>query len=199
MTSYSTSGISGRTQFLLAGLLLLFTVCMIPGLHGYDTDITYWRRWATHDANFGLANAYSFNANTNYPPLYHYALWAFAKLAGTEAAVQHYIGYMRIIALAADYWALWLLYRWIGKRLDYIFLLLCSILNVAYTYNTLIWGQVDAIFTAFAFASFYYLYRAKPIHSAAMMVLALNAKLQAVVFFPLWGLLMIAMLHRERK
>lgn len=199
MTPHQITGIFGKTQFWLAGLLFLFTVFMIPGLHGFKGDMTFWRMWAMHDGKYGLINAYSLNANTNYPPLYHYALWAFAKMAGNDAAIQHYIGYMRIVALAADYWALWLLCKWIDRKADYIVLLLWSLLNVAYSYNTLIWGQVDAIFTAFAFASFYYLHRAKPMLSAAMMVLALNTKLQAIVFVPLWGILMIAMVHREGK
>jgi Gpi18-like mannosyltransferase len=52
-----------------------------------------------------------------------------------------------------------------------------------------IWGQVDGIMSTMIFISLYYAYRKKIILSGVWFILALNMKLQSVVFLPLWGLL----------
>ena len=192
---FSDARISPRRQIILGALLLLFTAMMIPGLHGQVYDLGWWKMWSIHDWRYGLKDAY-YQSNTDYLPLYHYVLWGFGCFVGSEQAIGHYIGYIRVFTLLADYWAIWIVYRWIDCRQEYIFLLMCSMLNIGFSYNTIIWGQVDGIFTAFTLAAFYYQFKGRHVLSAAMLVLALNAKLQAVVFVPLWGILLIAGLHR---
>ncbi len=181
----------------IAIILFLFMAAIIPGFYGFASDTGCWKGWAEHIYKFGLKNAYS--SDTNYPPLYQYVLWLFGKMAGSLEATGTYIGYLRIFTLAADYWALWLVYRWIDRRVDYIYVLLCCMLNVGYIYNTIIFGQVDAIFAALSFAAFFYLERGKHILSAVLIILAINMKLQAIIFIPLWGLLLISSLHRNHR
>jgi Gpi18-like mannosyltransferase len=88
---------------------------------------------------------------------------------------------------------------WTGKRFDYLIILLGSLLNIAFSYNTVMWGQVDAIFAAFVIAGFFYLDKGQYRLSAVMIVLALNMKLQAIIFIPMWGLMMLAFLQRDRR
>jgi Gpi18-like mannosyltransferase len=174
----------------------LFLLATIPGLPGHAWDMECWRNWATHNATAGLSNAYSGESSTDYLPLYQYFLWAFGKLMGSPEAIASFVGYTRAGTLLLDFWALFLVHRWIDGRVKYYLLLSIAMLNIAYSYDTVIWGQVDAIFAGLSFAAFYFLWRERLLLSALMMVLALNAKLQAIVFVPLWGLLMLAALHR---
>src|SRR6186713_1688247 len=109
-----------RPFHIAIGLLLfLFLTAIIPGFYGFAGDTKSWQDWAEHISESGLENAYG--SYTNYPPLYHYVLWVFGKMAGSTEATGTYIGYLRIFTLAADYWALWLVYRWIDRRVDYLY------------------------------------------------------------------------------
>lgn len=179
---------------VLSGMAFLAFVALIPGLPGVKIDMDCWQAWALHIHREALPNAYS--SGTNYPPLYQYFLWAFARLAGSEAAIIKYLGYLRVFTLLAEYWGLWIIYRWMEKRVDWSFLLLCSMLNVAYSYNTMLWGQVDAMLAALVVSSLYYQWRGKLLTSAIFLVLALNLKIQTIIFIPMWGLLMLGALHR---
>ncbi len=181
-------------RWLLPVLAFLFAAIMIPGLRGVRIDMDCWERWAVYIHRNGLGNAYG--SGTNYPPLYQYVLWLFGWMAGGEEAIVRYSGYLRLVTLAAEYWGLWTVYLWTGKRQPYTTILLCSLLNVAYSYDTMIWGQVDGLLAALAAACLYQGWRGRWVWSAVLLVLALNMKLQAIVFVPLWGLLMMGWLHR---
>lgn len=186
-----------RDSFIVASLLLLFIASFLKALDGFDFDIQIFRSWANHLGKHGLRNAYS--SGTNYLPIYQYVLWLYAKIAGSEENIAQYINYLRIVPLLVDYWALYLVFKWIDKRVDYLLILLCSILNIAYSYNSIIWGQIDAIHSGFLLAAFYYLDRGLPLRAVVFALLAINTKLQSIVLLPLFGLLLIAHLHRERR
>jgi Gpi18-like mannosyltransferase len=56
--------------------------------------------------------------------------------------------------------------------------------NIAYLYNTMVWGQADSIHTTLVFASFIFCFRGNAVLSWILFLLAVNMKLQAIVFFP---------------
>jgi Gpi18-like mannosyltransferase len=58
------------------------------------------------------------------------------------------------------------------------------LLNIAYLYNTLVWGQVDGIHSFFIFAAFLAAIYNRPSLSVILYLLALNTKLQSIVFLP---------------
>ncbi len=186
-----------RKNLVLPLLLFLFLATLMPGLPGVLIDMRCWEQWAIYIRREGLSNAYG--SGTNYPPFYQYVLFLFGKLASTPENISRYIGYLRLFTLVAEFWGLWIVYRWLGRRIDYSYVLLCSMLNIAYAYDTMIWGQLDGILAALAVAALYYLSKGRIFLSTAMMVLALNMKLQAIIFVPLWGLLMIAELQQSRR
>ncbi len=180
--------ISKRHRAAIIVLLFIFPLALTPGLHGQD-DIAYWRHWTCYIMEHGLCNAYG--SGTNYTPLYQYFMWLFGLLQDNCEAARHYIGYQRFFTLAFDFVGLWMVWKWLDKKTDYLVILLLSILNVSYSYNTIIWQQVDSIMPAFVFGALWMIYRGKPIWSGVMLVLALNMKLQAMPFIPLWGLLLL--------
>ena len=59
------------------------------------------------------------------------------------------------------------------------------LLNIAVLYNTLVWGQVDEIMTFFVALSLYFLMRDQPRWAMISYLLAINLKLQSIVFLPL--------------
>jgi Gpi18-like mannosyltransferase len=168
---------------LLFGLLLA-----LAGATAHEGDREAWRSWAVHIFRHGLGNAYAL-PTLDYNPLYHYILWLYGRLAGSAAAIQAYSHGLKAFTLLFDFAGAILaasLLRGSWRRfLGSLWLLL----NAGYLYNTLVWQQVDGIFTCLAFAAVLLALRQKLAGSVVLYVLALNAKLQAIVFLPLLLLL----------
>ena len=164
-----------------------FISVLFPYLPGHESDQSLWIRWSRHINSMGLRHAYA--SGTDYLPFYQYIMWIYGKLVHNPDAIALRIGYLRCFTLFFDFLGLWYAYRWLNRKPDFLFLLLFSILNLSYSYNTVIWGQVDGIMSTMIFISLYYAYRKKIILSSIWFILALNMKLQSVVFLPLWGLL----------
>jgi Gpi18-like mannosyltransferase len=175
---------------LLYLLVLLLSVCaLLPLFPGCGYDSYCWQSWSTHIYRNGLSHAYT--SDTNYLPFYQYVLWAYGKLAGSEAAIHQYYPYLRCFTLLFECWGIWLVCKWCNRKQDFIWLLTLCLLNVGYSYNTIIWGQVDAIGATLIFASLYAAWRRSLLWSGLLLVLAVNMKLQAVIFLPLWVLLLL--------
>lgn len=181
-------------------VLLIFLICAVfasqsGGLMG---DLYCFASWSSLIFEKGLPHAYdSYGTayfSNNYMPLYQYVLLAYGHLQGSVAAIWKNIEHLKIVTLLFDFIGLWFVWRWVDKRVSYLLLLLICMLNLGYSYNTFLWGQVDAIHTAMVFASMYCLYTGRPLWSAVCMVLALNMKLQAIIFIPLWGLALLTLL-----
>ncbi|HLO69288.1 MAG TPA: hypothetical protein VK167_00355 [Flavipsychrobacter sp.] len=159
------------------------------GAHAHDYKT--FKTWAVHLYQHGLGNAYTIW--NDYMPVYQYVLFAFAKLAGSEGAIVKHIFYLKIVTLVFDYATLYYIYKWMDKRVDYLVLLLISMLNIGFGYNTLIWGQIDGIFSGLALMAIYYAWKHNLTLSLLCYVLALNTKLQALMYLPVLGLLYIMM------
>jgi Gpi18-like mannosyltransferase len=156
---------------------------------GHPFDNICWQAWSRNIFKNGLNHAYL--SDTNYLPLYQYFLWAFGKLAGSEQGIVRWFHYLRCFTILFDFWALWMVWKWGNLKIDFRILFILCIFNIAYAYNTVVWGQVDSIAAALIFASLYTAYRHKLLLSGILIVLAVNMKLQSVVFIPVWGLLML--------
>lgn len=168
-------------------LFLFVTVALGSSyLPGHLSDMSCWINWSTYIHENGLKNAY--HSGTNYLPMYQYFLWLYAKIMGTPIRISHHIGYLRWFTLLFDFLGLWFVYKWIDRKTPFYLLLVFNILNIAYNYNSIIWGQVDGILATLAFVSLYYAWQKKIVLSSLFFLLALNMKLQAIVFLPLFGL-----------
>ncbi len=178
-------------------VLYITLALLAPQIGGFDYDALCFKTWAAHIFNKGLQNAYT--EWNNYMPVFQYVLYIYNKLQGSEEAILRNIYQLKILTLLFDFAGLWYIYRWIDKKTDFMVLVLCNMLNVAYAYNTIFWGQVDGMFTTMVFVSLYYAYQNKTIISLLLFVLALNVKLQAIVFFPVLGLLYLYHMVREGR
>jgi len=175
----------------------LFISLLFPYLPGHGGDNSLWADWSWHIRTYGLRQAYG--SGSNYLPLYQWFLWIYGKLVGNPDHIGLRIGYLRCFTLAFDFIGLWYACKWLNRRIDPVFFLLFNLLNIAYSYNTVIWGQVDGIMATLVFVSLYYAHKEKLLISSLLFLLAVNMKLQAIIFLPLWGLICIYTLVRLRS
>ncbi|MBL7705136.1 MAG: DUF2029 domain-containing protein [Taibaiella sp.] len=173
---------------LISALLGLYTINAI--MHdGFVADINYWVGWGWYGKENGIQNIYF--SSTNYYPLYHYILTGFASLFDSWDHLEKYIYLLRFITLAFDILGIYLVYLFLKKRYSFWTLLLFAFINIPFLYNSLIWGQVDAILGFFVFAAIYFLYKQKIIWGTLCLALSLAFKLQAIVFLPVFGLYLL--------
>ncbi|MBL7931971.1 MAG: hypothetical protein JNL60_08715 [Bacteroidia bacterium] len=70
------------------------------------------------------------------------------------------------------------------------------VLNVAVLYNGLVWGQMDIVLTCFILFSYYFALEHKVTLSILFFVIAINFKLQAIIFIPPLGLMLLPQMVR---
>lgn len=150
-------------------------------------DRRCWINWSNYMLGNGLSNIYKLGVN--YLPLYHYFLFAYAKLTGTTEAIILNINALKYLTLAFEF--LGISYVMVLAKTSYknvltpILLSLLIILNPAFFYNTIFYGQVDGIYSSFLFISIFYGIKKKPTLSLVAFVIALNFKLQGITYAPL--------------
>lgn len=186
-------------SFRVAAIILLFVHLSLMGdrLHGFEYDLKCFSDWAKHIYKIGLPYTYADIFN-NYMPGYQYVLWVYSKMAGSAEAIGQYVYYLKSFTLAFDFLGLWYVYRWMDKKVDYLLLLFINIHNIAFSYNTMHWGQVDGIFSAMVFVSIYYAYQRRLVLGGIWYILAINMKLQAIIFAPVLGLIYLYWLADEK-
>lgn len=180
-------------------VILLFIFLSLVGAHtgGFRYDLECFKNWSLHIFTNGLPHAYT--EWNNYMPFYQYVMWVYGKIAGSEEEIGHLIMHIKVVAIAFDFLGLWYVYKWIDKKVDFLLVLLFNMLNIAYAYNSVVWGQVDAIYTAMVFISLYYAFQGRMALSAIWYVLAINMKLQAIVFLPVLGLVYLYIAADKRS
>ncbi|MBC7412552.1 MAG: hypothetical protein H7331_08890 [Bacteroidia bacterium] len=169
---------------IIALYIMYLFVCPIVG-HGYDTYC--WREWTK--LNFqGLSGAY--DTWNEYPPAYQHFLYLFAKIQGSVESINENMYQLKFYTLLFDFAGPILCFICFKKAKTDFYKLLFALLNVAYLYNTLIWGQVDSIFTFFCFAAIIAALYKRVYLTMVLYILAFGFKVQAIIFFPLIGILL---------
>jgi Gpi18-like mannosyltransferase len=176
-----------KQEWLAACLYFLLLSVIISGIKGFGFDYECFEKWVIYGRANGLRNAYG--SGTDYPPLYQYFLWAFGKLAGSAEVVHQRLSLLKIPTLLFDFGSLYVVYNWIEKRYSFLSVLIIALGNIAYSYDTLIWGQIDAIWMGLVFTALFFAWRRLLICSTICIVLACCTKLQSIVFVPLWAVL----------
>lgn len=166
-------------------LNLFLTLVVLACRAGFAPDVAFWTRWAAFMLEHGLGNAYQ-DASNNYPPLFNYFLFAYAKLASTPEKIVLNAHFIKVFVLPFDF-AGALLAAWTfapGNRDQRFTASLLLLANLAFVYNTVAWEQVDGLFSALVFGAVVLALRERAAWSAVLYVLALNAKTQAIIFLP---------------
>jgi len=173
--------------------LLFITYSIILRQFGHDFDTYSWKEWSKFIYQNGLANTYK--SWTDYLPLYHYILYIFGQIQGSLEHIEQNIHSLKIFTLIFDFISGYLIYFLLRKKYTdsykALILSLFYFLNIAYFYNTLIWGQVDGIMACFVLLSLYMAIKEKVLFSLIFLILSLNVKLQSIIFIPIIGLILI--------
>lgn len=181
-----------------------FVLCFLFGLamffliteKKFESDFDFWRRWTGHIFNEGLMNAYK--SGTDYVPVYLYLLKIFTLFFDSIEKMNRNIYYLKIMTLpfhfVSGYYLLSLIKDYVPSERMILYAVL-YVLNISVLYNTLLWGQVDEIETCFLIMGAYYMYKQQYILGWIWYLMAINFKLQAIVFFPIFGILTIPFLR----
>jgi len=168
-----------RTRIEISLLFILYLV-ILPQAY-MDYDMGFWREWALYIHHNGLSNAY--NGPINYMPVYVYCLYIYDLLQGTEANIIHHINSIKILFVCFDFLPVFVLCFFRQKILSFKIPYLYLLLNIAYVFTSMIWGQIDSLYTNLAFMAIItgVLY---PIPGILLFLLALNTKQQAIELLP---------------
>ncbi len=180
-----------RIEILLLFVLYLF---ILPRVY-MDYDMGFWREWALLIHHNGLANTY--NTSINYFPVYVYGLYVYDLLQGTDANIIHHINNIKILFVFFDFLPIFVLccfrQKLLSFRIPYLFLLF----NIAYVFDSMVWGQIDSIYTSLAFLAIITSVR-YPVAGILLYILALNTKQQAIEFLPVMAIALLYSLRNFR-
>ena len=167
-------------------LLVLFYVLLVflAPRDSMQADINYWITWTNYITADGLGKIYT-HPDVNYNPGILYLLKIFGSIQGSDKNVTNNIGSFRNIILVFDMISLFLV-AWISnknKLSPYLFLVFAF--NIVFFYNTLLWEQVDTVHTLLILSSIIAGIYRRPVLSLSLLLIALNVKLQSIIYIPL--------------
>jgi len=175
-----------RIELFLLFVLYLFILPRVS----MDYDMGFWRQWALYIHQHGLANAYDAASPINYFPVYIYGLWIFDLLQGSEAGIIHNINNIKILFVCFDFLPLVALCAFRQKILSFKISYLFLLLNIAYVFNSMVWGQIDSMYTNLAFLAIITAI-CYPVAGILLYLLALNTKQQAIEFLPVMAAVLL--------
>ncbi len=189
------------SYWILVGFLFLLFVLLLPKQS--HSDSWYWFHWTQYCFQYDLGSIYSFKIDghvpTNYHPLYLHCLNFFQHFFESIDQLKKGLYLQKSFALLFDFIGAFSIFLLVKKRENNQILPFLLLFNFAYLYNTMIWGQIDAIFTTCSLLAVIFAIRQQPIPSIVCYLLAINTKLQAIIFAPLVLLVLIPSLSRQWK
>lgn len=169
--------------FLMLLMIFMLFVFLLPqSIYLYDK--AFWYSWIVRLNAVGLSQIYQFG-DVNYMPLFLYFLAGFGKIFTTTELIWQNIHLLKILVLFFDFSSIYLvvkLFQKLNIQSSRVFFIL---FNIAFLYNTLFWGQVDGIYVFFVLFSLILILYKRPTWGLLMFLVALNFKLQAIIFAPL--------------
>jgi Gpi18-like mannosyltransferase len=174
---------------------MVFVFLLPQSMYLYDK--AFWYSWIVRLNDVSLTNIYQFS-DVNYPPFYLYFLTAFGKIFTTPELIWQNIQLLKLIPLVFDFASIYLIIKMFqklniqGSRAFFI------LFNIAFLYNTLFWGQVDGIYVFFVLFSMLLALYKRPTLSLLVFLIALNVKLQAIIFAPLVLILVIPAILKDK-
>ncbi len=180
----------------LSVLFLMLLLFLLPH-GGFQADLDCWWIWATWIDDMGLARIYE--TPVNYHPVWLYCLQGYAKICESREAIMHNVHLLKIVPLCFDFLSALLAFSWLRQGRQHHLLPFLLLFNIAFLYNSLIWGQVDSIPTFWIALAITSALSQRLVWSIFFFVIAINTKLQAIIFLPLLGLLCLPQVWRRPR
>lgn len=168
----------------MAFFVFIFEAIFAPS-YSLEFDRYCFHSWCSYIFEHGISKAYhNTNPVFNYPPLISYPLYLFGKLADSQVNIDRYFRLFKVFPLLFDFIAAILIVCLSENRKKQILLLLLLITNPIFIYNSYSWGQYDAVLSTLIFISFLFVLKERMTWSVLFFILAINFKVQAVIFLP---------------
>jgi len=186
---------SKKTYLVFA--LLYFPLIWIASprsCHSWDTWC--FSTWTKHINQYGLGHAYW--SPTDYPPIIQYLLWIFSWFMESDRNIEMNIHNIKVFSyifhIVGGYFILRALLRENISPQQAFTGTLCYVLNFAVLYNAYAWNQVDIILGVLVFIAVIFAVWEKPFTSLILLVIGLNFKVQALIYIPVLGLIVLPQL-----
>ncbi len=181
---------------LLIALVSYIIICWLTPDTGFTADLNCWRMWSEQMCMSGPAIAY--HSGVNYLPLYLYFLYIYSLFQTSIQGIADHLTTLKYITLLFDVAGALMIVSFVTDRKMQIIFFLCLFFNIAYLYNTVIWGQIDAIHTTLLLAALYFALKTRLTASSLFFTLAFCMKFQAVIYFPIFFLLWLPELMNKK-
>jgi Gpi18-like mannosyltransferase len=179
-----------ENKLMISLLLLVFTVFVIivpdtttPGK--YDRRV--WITWSNYMLSSGLSNVYKLGVD--YLPLIQYVLYFYAEIQGSTEAIIFNINQLKYFNFFIELVGIFYCYLIVKSRYEekqaVVIACMLILFNPAYLYNSILYGQWDGLYTTLSLMSFYYATKKNFSLCILFFLMALNAKIQAIIFFPI--------------
>lgn len=191
---------------VIFGFLLRFSLSWNPG---YGFDIGVYQGWARSAVELGMAQSYMQQIGGNmlpdYPPLSIIILTGFGHVykflfQEFDLSSMAFRMYIKLPAIFTDMLICMLLYgickAWKNRRIGIIAALAYAI-NPAAIYDSAIWGQTDCIYSFFLLAAIGAWAWEKKDLAAIMLACSILTKMQGIVLYPLFALLVLKTSPKE--
>ena len=164
-------------------------VAIIPH-GGFWHDLNHdWPRWSAYTFEHGLSQIY--HSDTNYMPIYLHGLYWFGKLQGSTALIYANSYQLKYFFLLFDFAGAIAITHALRKYYSRPFAEYMLLFNMGYLYCTTIWGQLDSVPTTIVILTVICLFERKLLWAIFFGTLSIYAKLQAIIFVPFFGILLI--------
>lgn len=182
-------GLSFFVTIAVVTFLLRVIVAMV--YKGYEVDMNCFLAWADMVYENGFSEFYNLEAFTDYPPGYMYVLFLIGAIRdvfgiGQTSALS--ILLTKLPAICMDMATGWLIFKIASKRLKATGAALVSgiyLITPAVFYDSVIWGQVDSVYTFFVLMMCYLITEKKLIPSYFVFAIGILVKPQVMMFGPI--------------
>lgn len=181
-------------------ILLAIIVIFLPKV-GFYFDTIDRPEWIAYMKAHGISNVYG--SGSNYLPLGLYILYFFGLFFDSPEAIKTGFHLFKIVVLLFDFAAPLILVNAFKDLIQpsptrrWLYVEYLVLLNPCYLYNTLIWNQQDAIHTAFVVLAIVLVLKNQPVWSAVVALLAVNLKLQSIIFVPVIGIVLLYYVYKK--
>ncbi len=179
---------AGAGIFCLLGAGLIVRMICASMYPGHETDINCFISWSDMIYKNGLANFYTSDAFTDYPPGYMYILYVlgFIKDIFNIQGSGLYL-LIKMPAILCDCALTYIIYKKSTEHFSYstsILLSLFILCSPAVLTNSALWGQVDSVFTLFIVLMVLCVMGKKMIPAYFLFAAGIFIKPQALIFTP---------------
>ncbi len=180
----------GMEFWILMAVALILRLILAYYKQGFDTDINCFAYWANRMYEVGPAKFYDPEIFSDYPPGYLYLLWIVGAISSALDLAYRSGAHLVVVKLPSiicDLLTGWLIYREAYKRLgrtEAHFVEAAYLFQPMILLNSVVWGQVDSVYTLFVLLTVLFLSEEKYLRAYLFFAIGILIKPQTLIFTP---------------